>query len=340
MSKRIIAWDLGATKCAVALVEYDARRHQLHCKQDGAIKIRTCESLEDLSAKLEEITGVKMAEADAVIIGAAGQFDGEHLLLDKSCPHSGYPYPMGFAELAKQQKWPAFDVIHDYSPIVCATFTSYLHHPENIKHLNNAEINPHGRRVALGVGTGVGLKDGVLFTNGDFWLGTNEMGHIGVTAPPLTDKIHYERHQELIRFLRSESILAEDEPLTFEKLLAGPGIVRIHAFFDRDAKNKSAEEVGSLVREGHAKETLATFAWYLGLLVGTVQLTFMPDGGIWLTGGVILNHMELFDHPDFYHGIESSPTYLKLRQEFPLGVLCGTDHAFMGGAYYASRRLL
>jgi glucokinase len=334
MTKTIVAWDLGATKCAAAIVEYDSE-HRLNCKRYGSIKIRSCVSLEELSTRLEDMLGIKMAEADAICIGAAGQYDGDSLQL-----HSGYPYPMGFSALSEQYNWPQFAIVHDYSPIVCATFTPYIDQPENVRRLNEASINPLGRRVALGVGTGIGLKDGVLFPNGDFWLGTNEIGHIGVVTPPLANKIYLERHHELIKFLRSEGILADDEPLTFEKLLAGQGIVRIHSFFDREASKKSSEEIGAHVRNGHADETLALFSWYLGLLVGTVQLAFMPDGGIWLTGGVVLSHLDVFDHEDFYLGIESSPAYWNLRQQFPLGVLCGMEHAFMGSAYYVTKRLL
>jgi glucokinase len=279
--------------------------------------------------------GIKMADADAICIGAAGQYNGEFLELD-----AGYPYPMNFAHIAKEQNWPPFAIIHDYSPIVCATFTPYIEQPDNIRRLNEASLNPEGRRVALGVGTGVGMKDGVLFPDGNFWLGTNEIGHIGVITPPLADKIYLERHCELIKFLRCGGVLADNEPLTFEKLLAGQGIVRIHSFFDREASKKTSEEIGAHVRDGHADETLALFAWYLGLLVGTIQLAFLPDGGIWLTGGVILSHLDVFDHSDFYVGIESSPAYLNLRQQFPLGLLCGAEHAFMGSAYYVTKRLL
>ncbi len=335
MKKEIITWDLGATKCAAAIVDYDTQTGKLDCKKHGAIKIRSCDSLDHLTAQLEAMLEYNMQDADAICIGAAGQYNGERLELN-----DGYPYPMEFARIAKTKQWPKFSIIHDYSPIVCATFTPYIEQPENIRRLNNADIHPAGRRVALGVGTGIGLKDGVLLDNGDFWLGTNEMGHIGVTTPPLADKHYLERHDELIKFLRSEGVLAEDEPLTFEKLLAGQGIVRIHSFFDRDATKKSSEEIGEHVRNGHADDTLAVFAWYLGLLVGTVQLSFMPEGGIWLTGGVILNHLDIFDHEDFYKGIDSSPAYLNLRQAFPLGVLRGAEHAFMGGAYYAAKRLL
>lgn len=339
INKKIIVWDLGATKCAAAVVAIN-EAGALTCLQESHIKIRSCQSLFELNAQIEKELNITAGTVDAICIGAAGQFNGEYLQLEKGLPDQGYPYPMHFAKLANHHRWPAFSVIHDYSPIVCATFTESVRKATQIRRLNQAPINPHGRRVALGIGTGIGVKDGVQFENGDFWLGTNEMGHIGVTTPPLAKKIHRERHNELIKFLIANNMLAEDEPLTFEKLLAGPGMVRIHAFFDAHAKDKTAEEIGELVRAGKATETLATFAWYLGLLIGTVQLSFMPDGGIWLTGGVIDSHPELFDDPEFTLGIHASPNYLQLREQLPLTVLCGNQHAFMGAAFYAHKRLL
>ena len=202
-----------------------------------------------------------------------------------------------------------FTIIHDYAPIVCATFTSYIDSPQNIKQLNNYKINQFGRRVALGIGTGLGLKDGGLFANGDFWLGTNEIGHIGITHPPLVDHYYLTRHHELITYLHTAGVLQHNEPLSFEKILSGRGVVRLHQFIHRNTEQLTPEEIGQLIRDGRAQETLDVFAWYLGLFVGTVQLTFMPDGGIWITGGVALNHIETFDSPEFIKGIQHHLQY-------------------------------
>ena len=51
--------------------------------------------------------------------------------------------------------------------------------PANLKKLNAAPLNREGRRVALGLGTGLGMKDGVLFPDENFWLGKNEIGQAG-----------------------------------------------------------------------------------------------------------------------------------------------------------------
>jgi len=335
MVKNIISWDLGATKCAAAVVEYDEATHAFACKKQVSIRLSACRSLEELTSKLESALSAKMSDMDAICIGAAGHYDGEKL------QHvTGYPYSMHFARIAKEQRWAPHAVIHDYAPIVCATFTSYMQQPHSVKRLNSREINPQGRRVALGVGTGLGLKDGILLPNGDFWLGHNETGHIGISTPPFTYSHYHERHDEFVKFLRCEEILGEDEALTFEKILSGKGIVRLYRFFYPESVEDTPEIIGKKMSSGEANDVRAMFAWYLGLFVGTVQLAYMPDGGIWITGGVVLKHINVFGYPEFFHGIEASPAFLTKRQEFPLGILCDAEHAFMGGAYYAVKRLL
>ena len=201
-------------------------------------------------------------------------------------------------------------------------------------------MKPHGRRVALGIGTGLGLKDGVLFSNGDFWLGQNEAGHIGINTPPNADKLHLDRHYEIMRFLHTTSTQHTNPTLTFEKILTGKGTVNLYQFFYPDEQELTPEQVGHHMRSGKANEMLDAFAWYLGLFVGTIQLVFMPEGGIWITGGVALNHLDVFDRPDFFAGIYASPAYLMQREEYPLGVLCNHEHALIGNGYYAARRLL
>lgn len=335
MKKNIFAWDLGATKCTAGIVEYCDSTHDLVCKKHFTLKLTDASSLADLVSQLETALACKMTDVDAICIGAAGHYDGETLLLENA-----FPYPMEFAKIAREQNWPAYAVIHDYAPIVCATFTSYIDQPSNIKRLNDCEMQQHGRRVALGIGTGLGLKDGVLLPNGDFWLGRNEIGHIGVTTPPFAEQEHLSRHEELIRFLQAKTFVSSNQTVTFEKILSGQGTVRLYQFFYPDAADITPEEVGNKMQEGQAPEMLDTFSWYAGLFVGTVQLTFMPEGGVWITGGVALKNLHVFDNPNFYAGIHASPAYRQQREDYPLGILCNHEHALIGCGYYALHRLL
>jgi len=329
MIHTLISCDLGRTKCAAGVIEYNSETDQLNCKKTCSVKLKEAHSLAELIQHIESGLNVRFSETSAICLGGAGQYNGESLIHENP-----YPYPMHFATLAKAQKWPPFAVIHDYAPILCATFTSYMDQPENIKQLHPAPMNPYGRRVALGLGTGLGMKDGLLFPDGEFWLGQNEIGHTGIVFPPDTSPEKSHLHLELMDFLQGRKTV-----LTFEQLLSGPGTVNLYEFFYPDRKKLSPEEVGVAMRDGKTTEMNNAFAWYLGLLVGTIQLTFMPDGGIWITGGVALNHLDIFELGDFYSGINASPAYALQRSQYPLGILVNPNHAIMGGGYYAARRL-
>ena len=334
MSITLITWDMGATKCAAGVVSYDTRNHEFQCERTATIKLAETRSLEELTEQLETQLGLKMADADAICIGAAGQYDGQQL----NHLAGVYPYHMPFATLAKSQRWPAFDVIHDYSPIVCATFTSYFKNTQNLKILNAAPIDPHGRRVAVGIGTGLGMKDGVLLSNGQFWLGKNEVGHIGVPYPPCVNETLQTQHQALMRYLATEN--ATDRSVTFEKILSGRGLSRLHHFLYPSEGYLSPEAVGKKLHAGESPEVLSLFAFYLGLLVGSLELIFMPAGGIWIAGGVALHHLNAFDHPSFKAGIEASPAYREERAAYPLGIMLNPQHALIGGGFYAVKRLM
>lgn len=330
--KTLLIWDLGGTKCAAALMELDLASGQFECVKRDCVRLREFESLHQLAKAIENNLNVTMAHVDGVCIGGAGQFDGTHLNLQ-----NGYPYEMPFAEVAAQQGWPSWEITHDYVPIVCATFTSYMHNQNNIRMINEAPVDPLGRRVAFGVGTGLGLKDGVRLPSGEFWLGSNEIGHIGITCPPTATRDDVKRHNEFMRFLRSEKSLLNGRPLTFEEVLSGRGTTQIHQFLTGQ-NDISPEALCEQLRAGWAQDTLGLFAWYLGLFINALQLIFMPSGGIWMTGGVIVRHLEMFDQPDFTRALDTAPAYHNLRQTFPIGVLTNYEHAFYGGAFYAANQ--
>ncbi len=329
--KKIIAWDLGATKCAAGLIEYDDHSQHYYCKKRSVVKMADTSSLDDLIHQLEIGLDYTMCSADAICVSAAGFFNGECLLSSHS-----YRYTMPFAALAKKYHWPTYAVIHDYASVVCATFTSYMSDTLNVKRLNEAAIDLFGRRVAFGIGTGLGLKDGILFNHGDFWLGQNEVGHIGINTPSLMNPSRCQQHRELILFLQKKI----SQPITMETLLSGPGMLYLHEFFYPNLNINTPEQVGNRVAAGLANEVLDSFAWYLGVFVGTMQLCFMPSGGLWITGGVVLHHLNVFDQPSFQAGILASPAYREEREAYPLGVLCHPDHALIGSAYYAVKRLI
>lgn len=328
--KTYVAWDIGATKCAAGIVEVH-NDHHFQCVKSCRHRLRDCDSLAHLLQLIESDLDVDTRSVDGVGIAGAGIYNGHTLIAQNP-----YPYPMHLGALAEQHRWPQVQVMHDYSAVALATLTSYIDSPDNVAFLVRGAFNPFGRRVMVGVGTGLGVKDLVYRPDGHFWLGDNELGHMGLVVPPHAHPDILERQRALQVFLRTSGILGADEALTFEKILSGKGTVRLHQFATRQSQCDAPvtpEILGHKMRSGEAQDSMSLFAWYLGLLVGTLQLIFMPSGGIWITGGVILQHLDVFDHPEFYRGIEATPAYATQRATFPLAVLKNADHALIGAAY-------
>jgi glucokinase len=222
---------------------------------------------------------------------------------------------------------------------VCATFTSYMQDPENLLRLNTCVADPYQRRVALGLGTGLGLKDGVLLPDGNFWLGKNEAGHIGIINPPLADSTRLSQHQEFMRFLYRKQEKSQQQ-ITFENILTGRGLVHLYQFLHPSSAEITPEFVGEQMTSNKANDVMDLFAWYLGLYVGSVQLIFLPEGGVWITGGVVIKHLEIFQQPAFAAGIVSSPAFQEERSKYALGVMVNPQHALIGAGFYAVRKLL
>jgi glucokinase len=331
----IIAMDLGGTKCAAAIITHIHATGQLICEKFCNVQLTETQSLTDLIRQIEAQLHIRFRDTDAVCIGAAGQYNGHELLhLD-----GVYPYPMPFAAVAATEHWPQYAVIHDYDTVVCATFTSYMQDENNILRLNSCPVQPHKRRVALGLGTGLGMKDGVLMPNGDFWLGKNEVGHIGIINPPHTDSQRLTQHQEFIHFLYNNQ-KSKQQAITLENILTGRGLVHLQQFLYPTAGELTPEAVSIQMTNGKMPELLDLLAWYLGVFIGSIELIFMPESGIWITGGVASKNLEIFSQASFIAGIKASPAYLHERTAYPLGVLKNTQHALIGAGYYAVKRLL
>jgi glucokinase len=202
-----------------------------------------------------------------------------------------------------------------------------------VRRLNSVDIPIFERRVAFGIGTGLGGKDGLLLENGDFWLGTNELGFIAL--PAMVCDAH-PAHHALLTYLQKEK---SNTSIVFETILSGAGLQLLHRFLYPTQLLLSPNEIGDLMHQDKVSELTDLFAWYLGLFVATLQLSFMPAGGIWMTGGVLLKHMNLVKHKSFQAGIHALSAYLSLRNTYPLGILHHPDWALIGAAFYANKRL-
>ena len=75
MDRQYIIWDLGATKCAAAMVNVNQAGYVI--TQQTRVKLKECDSLSDMVERLHSAMGVVMSDIDAICIAGAGQYNGE-----------------------------------------------------------------------------------------------------------------------------------------------------------------------------------------------------------------------------------------------------------------------
>jgi glucokinase len=331
--KRYIVWDLGATKCAAAVVKVN--RGEYSVQSSTSVLLSSVGSLLELADCLHSQLNVDVQSVAGICVAGAGCYDGRELHLANP-----YPFRMRFSHVASQQRWPYFEVIHDYTPVVASTFVHKLNDPA-LMMIRQGEFLTTGRRVAFGVGTGLGLKDAVRNEQGRLWFGDNEMGHIGVTLPPAVSAERASLHHDFMRFL-SLHRECKDQPVRFETILSGQGFARVYQFAaGLNAPLSPTETYATLSGDDKWREdTFSLLSWYLGLWVGVIELVFMPQGGIWIGGGVVKKNQALLSAPfldHFWAGVQAMPAYLEQRSHFPIGVLTQDESIFLGGAFYANQ---
>ena len=326
MSERYLVWDLGATKCAAAVVVYESARFSV--ESSTSLLLSSVSSLADMADALHQQLQFDMNAISGICIAAAGCYDGTELR-----------FAMRFAEVAQSQNWADFSVVHDYTPVAACTFVDHLDSNTVTMLRSSGQRNQLARRVALGVGTGLGLKDALALSSGELWFGDNEAGHIGVTLPPECDSQQRALFTDFMRFLALEQSTGS-VPITFETVLSGTGFAAIYRFFSQ-SNTALTPKIAQLEMEScgtYRQQTLSLLGWFLGLFVGTLELLFMPKGGIWIGGGVIKKNLSLFS-PElvnhFWSGLECMPAYATQRGAFPLGVFTSDCSIYVGGALYA-----
>lgn len=332
--KYILVFDIGATKCAVGIMCYDEVSARLTLLESAKQCLLEATCLDALFALLQQQVNFDFKKADAVCIAAAGRYHDGVLHLENA-----YPYPMTIDCYAKKQNWQHVVVVHDYTPIACATFTDFTKQSEHILTINPGKADTYGRRLVLGVGTGLGIKDIILLSNHDFWLGENEAGHMGLPFPPLAQLADQKRHRALLRFLRKSDTFSVGEAITFESILSGRGVERLYRFINEN-QSLSAKDISRHATQIACRKTWELFAWYLGLFVSSLQLAMMPSGGIWMSGGVLRQNTHIFDTGAFLDGIAAIPAYYAERCQFPIYLMLGNQHVFYGGAYYVIKRVM
>ncbi|MEL6342887.1 MAG: glucokinase [Myxococcota bacterium] len=195
-------------------------------------------------------------------------------------------------------------------------------------------IDPDANIAVMGVGTGIGMA---LRIGGH--VVPTEGGHADFApANP--------RQDELLQWLRTQHVR-----VTLENVAAGPGMRRLLDFVAQDIpldtytlKQLETEPAAKVVfacadQDPACAETMDLFLSIVGSEVGNLALRCLPDGGVFLAGGVLPRIVDTITDGRFRAAFENKAPMAALLKDMPLGLV---TYPYLGllGAVVEAERLL
>lgn len=201
----------------------------------------------------------------------------------------------------------------------------------SVIHLGEAE--PHGTKVAIGAGTGLGVA-GLVHT-GETWLPI--VGEGGYVAFPVQPQGEYDIGQA---FPPGRHISADD-------VFSGRGLVALYSAL---AKSRNATATATSARaiaaagiahkDPIAVEALELMAIWLGRFAGEIALIYGANGGVYLAGGLAANMVPMLSTSHFKDAFEAEGKRSAYLRTVPVKVIKSSADTGLRGAALAVAQTL
>ncbi|HUF71497.1 MAG TPA: glucokinase [Gammaproteobacteria bacterium] len=296
--------DIGATNARCALLDETGR----------IVRTETClnthfDSLESLLRRF-----AAGATLERGVLAVAAPISGDEITM------TNVEWRFGQKALAESLGLASLRIVNDFEALAHALPRLTA---ENCHRIGRGESDPRATRAVLGAGSGLGVAAAV--PDGAGWTAVaGEGGH--VTLPTLSE---------------AEAWLIADHGdanghCSAERLLSGPGLVRIHSSLARragvavDAITAAEITRGALAGEAIAKQTYDAFFALLGTVAGNLALTVGARGGVYIAGGVAPRVVGLLERSAFRERFIAKGRYRAYLDAIPTLVITAERPAFVG----------
>ncbi len=316
----ILAGDIGGTKTNLALAS----------QQDGLLRIEALRSFESLRyASLEAIVQAYLAglqvPLEAACFGVAGPVLGGQATI------TNLPWRITEEGLRPSLRGARVRLINDLAAVAYAV---PVLQPGDCVVLQAGTPEPTGAKAILAPGTGLG--QGYLCWDGSGYRpGASEGGHADF-AP--ADEVQ----TRLLEHLR-----AEYGHVSWERVLAGPGLHNIYSFLcaacgpeqawvaERLAAGDPSAAISALALAGAdplCRQALDIFVSIMGAQAGNLALTYMATGGVYLAGGIPPKILPRLQEGAFMRAFRSKGRLSRVLDAIPVYVIQNPQAPLLGAA--------
>jgi glucokinase len=321
----ILAGDIGATHARLAAFETEGNR--LQCAVEKVYPSKEHKGLAEIVADFTRTEGIP---AQSACFGVAGPVRGGRSKI------SNLPWIIDSRELATQLKLRTVGLINDLEAF--AYGIDALESKDFVT-LSEGSGDAEGNTAVVSAGTGLGEA-------GLYWDGYRhhpfacEGGHTEF-APKNDMEI------ELLQYLMKKY---ENQHVSYERILSGPGIKNIYDFLRDTSKEDEpawlrdelaqAPDAPALISQlalankaAICERTLSVFVSVFGSEAGNCALKFMSTGGVFVAGiaGKIVSKMK---EETFMDAFLSKGRMKTLLQEIPVKIVLNDDSGLIGAARF------
>lgn len=200
--------------------------------------------------------------------------------------------------------------------------------PSTVRPLIEAPApKPGAVQLVIGVGTGFNAA-AVHEAPGGRIVTASECGHMSLP-------VHSEADLRLMRFVEAAHGFAG-----VEDVLSGRGLERLYAFHAAEAGRPRVADASTIMKsiasdtDPVARATGESFVRLLGTVAGDLALTYLPQGGIYLIGGVARAFTAHYARFDFAGAFRAKGRFTTFMRDFPVSILEDDYAALEGCARY------
>jgi glucokinase len=309
----LLVGDIGGTRSLLELfVERDGVLrgvHEYSCRSG---------SFASFDALLDEFfaqAGVARGGVEAACFSVAGPVDGGVSAL------TNLDWRIDAAALSARYAIPEVRLINDFAAVGHGIESLGEH---DVVTVQRAVAQPHGTRLVVGAGTGLGV--GVLTWQGDGYAVHSSEGGQTDFAP--LD----ETQDALLASLRKPF-----GRVSYERVVSGPGLLRIFGFLqDAGGERPSRQLLDAMQRQDEsaaisefavgkldplAVRALELFISVYGAFAGNMALTTLSRGGVYIAGGIARQIAGKLNDGGFIRAFTDKGRFADLLRRYPVHIV-------------------
>jgi glucokinase len=296
--------DIGATNSRCALLD-----DQGSVSRAGTFLNQDFADLESLLAKF-----LAKDRAACAALAIAGPIAGDEVAM------LNIDWHFSQKRLAQMLGLDRLRVLNDFEALAHAL---PLLRPSDCHAIGDGAALPRATMAVIGPGSGLGVAS--VAPHGDAWtVVAGEGGHVTLAALDETEAAVIGDYAD------------PNGHCSAERLLSGPGLVRIYSSLARRAGGNSSESTpAAITNAAAAGDTIAiqsyeVFFALLGTVAGNLALTVGARGGVYIAGGIVPRVIDRLERSAFRERFAAKGRYRDYLDAIPTAVITAEVPAFIG----------